>query len=55
MVCPYCNFEYTADQPCFCLPLLNPAQDEREIALPLQTLSSDQAVCWNTSRGNRID
>jgi hypothetical protein len=55
MVCPYCNFEYTADQPCFCLPILNPVVEEQKMVLPLEALTPDQAVCWNTSRGNRID
>ena len=55
MVCPYCHFEYTAEQPCFCFAVLAPVPDERESALPLDALSSEEAVCLNTCRGNRID
>jgi hypothetical protein len=55
MVCPYCQVEYTAEQPCFCHPVVNTAHEERESAAPLYAAPQETSVCSNSTRGNRID
>jgi hypothetical protein len=55
MVCPYCQFEYSADQPCFCHPPLNGKTDDRNEATFIHVSSEDEPIFCNTYRGNRID
>lgn len=55
MVCPYCQFEYTADQPCFCHPSLDSKSDDRDNAMVVRVSSENEPIYWNTSRGNRLD
>jgi len=55
MLCPYCHTEYTMESPCFCQPPIATKDAESDNAPDSQKVSEDQAIGWNTCRGNRID
>jgi hypothetical protein len=55
MVCPYCQFEYTPDQPCFCQPPHEGKTEDPSKAVVIRSASDGEPIFWNTARGNRLD
>ncbi len=55
MVCPYCQFEYTSEQPCFCHPASEDQPDDRSDMMFVKVSAEGEPIFSNTSRGNRLD
>ncbi len=55
MVCPYCQFEYTTDQPCFCHPAREDKTEDFVNVVAAQVASDGEPIFGNTTRGNRLD
>lgn len=55
MVCPYCQFEYSTDQPCFCQPAREGKSEDLDKIVAVRVASDGEPIFGNTTRGNRLD